>query len=187
MTQPRIDTEALKWDRPRPPRSATTLGKVNNSHMFEWVRACAGDAKTYSPFQIGARITEIGMLERSGAANAEANPLGRQKPSGSRTARSRCDHRSETVHECVFAEGSVARSKPHGASRACLRLCFSDIYPQLSLCGSLIQQPASRGSIVLLHSPAANAATQEMTNCVRRGRGENVQSARSGCGGSSFC
>jgi hypothetical protein len=30
--------------------------------MFEWVLACAGDAKTYSPFEIGARITEIGML-----------------------------------------------------------------------------------------------------------------------------
>jgi hypothetical protein len=62
-TQPRIDTEALKWDpskvangqRPR-------WSKVNNSHMFEWVLACAGDAKTYSPFAVGARITEIGML-----------------------------------------------------------------------------------------------------------------------------
>lgn len=30
--------------------------------MFEWVLACAGDAKTYSPFEIGARITEVGML-----------------------------------------------------------------------------------------------------------------------------
>jgi hypothetical protein len=30
--------------------------------MFEWVLACAGDCKTYSPFEIGARITEIGML-----------------------------------------------------------------------------------------------------------------------------
>ncbi|MCX7386426.1 MAG: hypothetical protein NTX48_07140 [Planctomycetales bacterium] len=26
------------------------------------VLACAGDAKTYSPFEIGARITEVGML-----------------------------------------------------------------------------------------------------------------------------
>ncbi len=62
-TQPRIDTEVLKWDpkltakgqRPR-------WSQVNNSHMFEWVLACAGDAKTYSPFQIGARITEVGLL-----------------------------------------------------------------------------------------------------------------------------
>ncbi|MCA9172314.1 MAG: hypothetical protein KDB23_31835, partial [Planctomycetales bacterium] len=62
-TQPRIDTEVLKWDprkvaqgqRPR-------WSKVNNSHMFEWVLACAGDAKSYSPFEVGARITEIGML-----------------------------------------------------------------------------------------------------------------------------
>ena len=30
--------------------------------MFEWVLACAGDAKAYSPFEVGARITEIGML-----------------------------------------------------------------------------------------------------------------------------
>ena len=30
--------------------------------MFEWVLACAGDAKSYSPFEIGARITEVGML-----------------------------------------------------------------------------------------------------------------------------
>lgn len=30
--------------------------------MFEWVLACAGDAKTYSQFEIGAQITEVGML-----------------------------------------------------------------------------------------------------------------------------
>ena len=30
--------------------------------MFEWVLACAGDTKTYSPFELGARITEVGML-----------------------------------------------------------------------------------------------------------------------------
>jgi predicted dehydrogenase len=62
-TQPRIDTEVLKWDpqlaakgeRPR-------WSRVNNSHMFEWVLACAGDAQSYSPFEIGARITEVGML-----------------------------------------------------------------------------------------------------------------------------
>jgi hypothetical protein len=30
--------------------------------MFEWALACAGDAKSYSPFEIGARITEVGML-----------------------------------------------------------------------------------------------------------------------------
>jgi predicted dehydrogenase len=62
-TQPRIDTEALKWD---PSKAANgqrpRWSKVNNSHMFEWVLACAGDTKTYSPFEIGARITEIGML-----------------------------------------------------------------------------------------------------------------------------
>jgi predicted dehydrogenase len=62
-TQPRIDTQVLKWD----PRRAAEgqrpkWSAVNNSHMFEWVLACAGDAQTYSPFQIGARITEIGML-----------------------------------------------------------------------------------------------------------------------------
>ncbi len=35
---------------------------MNNSHMFEWALGCAGDAKSYSPFEIGARITEVGML-----------------------------------------------------------------------------------------------------------------------------
>ena len=44
-----------KGERPR-------WSKVNNSHMFEWVLACAGNTKTYSPFEIGARITEVGML-----------------------------------------------------------------------------------------------------------------------------
>lgn len=62
-TQPRIDTEVLKWD----PRTVAQgerprWSKVNNSHMFEWVLACAGDTRTYSPFEIGARITEVGML-----------------------------------------------------------------------------------------------------------------------------
>lgn len=62
-TQPRIDTEVLKWD----PRLAAKgerprWSRVNNSHMFEWVLACAGDARSYSPFEIGARITEVGML-----------------------------------------------------------------------------------------------------------------------------
>ena len=57
------DTEVLKWD----PRLAAKgqrprWSAVNNSHMFEWVLACAGDAKSYSPFEIGARITEVGML-----------------------------------------------------------------------------------------------------------------------------
>jgi hypothetical protein len=62
-TQPRIDTETLKWDPAKAAKGQRPRwSKVNNSHMFEWVLACAGDAKTYSPFEIGARITEIGML-----------------------------------------------------------------------------------------------------------------------------
>ena len=62
-TQPRIDTETLKWDPAKAAKGERPRwSKVNNSHMFEWVLACAGDAKTYSPFEIGARITEIGML-----------------------------------------------------------------------------------------------------------------------------
>lgn len=62
-TQPRIDTEALKWDPAKAAKGERPRwSKVNNSHMFEWVLACAGDAKTYSPFEIGARITEVGML-----------------------------------------------------------------------------------------------------------------------------
>ncbi|MBC8117045.1 MAG: hypothetical protein H7062_21830 [Candidatus Saccharimonas sp.] len=35
---------------------------MNNSHMFEWVQACADDAKSNSPFENGPRITEVGML-----------------------------------------------------------------------------------------------------------------------------
>ncbi|MEJ7593268.1 MAG: Gfo/Idh/MocA family oxidoreductase [Planctomycetaceae bacterium] len=62
-TQPRIDTEVLKWDPRRAAKGQRPRwSQVNNSHMFEWVLACAGDAKSYSPFEIGARITEVGML-----------------------------------------------------------------------------------------------------------------------------
>ena len=62
-TQPRIDTETLKWDPAKAAKGQRPRwSKVTNSHMFEWVLACAGDAKTYSPFEIGARITEVGML-----------------------------------------------------------------------------------------------------------------------------
>jgi predicted dehydrogenase len=62
-TQPRIDTETLKWDPKRAAQGQRPKwSAVNNSHMFEFVLACAGDAKTYSPFEIGARITEVGML-----------------------------------------------------------------------------------------------------------------------------
>ncbi len=62
-TQPRIDTEVLKWDPKRAAQGQRPRwSQVNNSHMFEWVLACAGDAKSYSPFEIGARITEVGML-----------------------------------------------------------------------------------------------------------------------------
>lgn len=62
-TQPRIDTEVLEWDPSKAAKGQRPRwSRVNNSHMFEWVLACAGDAKTYSPFEIGARITEIGML-----------------------------------------------------------------------------------------------------------------------------
>ncbi len=62
-TQPRIDTEVLKWDPKRTAKGERPRwSQVNNSHMFEWVLSCAGDAKTYSPFEIGARITEVGML-----------------------------------------------------------------------------------------------------------------------------
>jgi predicted dehydrogenase len=62
-TQPRIDTEALKWDPKRAAQGQRPKwSAVNNSHMFEWVLACAGDAKSYSPFEIGSRITELGML-----------------------------------------------------------------------------------------------------------------------------
>ena len=62
-TEPRLDTSSLAWD---PKRAAAgdrpRWSRVNNSHMFEWILACAGEAKSYSPFEIGSRITEIGML-----------------------------------------------------------------------------------------------------------------------------
>lgn len=62
-TQPRIDTEVLKWDPKRAAKGERPRwSAVNNSHMFEWVLACAGDAKSYSPFEVGAKITEVGML-----------------------------------------------------------------------------------------------------------------------------
>jgi len=60
---PRIDTEALNWnprydakgERPR-------WSRVNSTHMFEWLMACQGTTKTFSPFEVGAKLTEIGML-----------------------------------------------------------------------------------------------------------------------------
>jgi len=62
-TQPRIDTEVLKWDPRRVAKGQRPRwSRVNNSHMFEWALACAGDARSYSPFEVGARITEVGML-----------------------------------------------------------------------------------------------------------------------------
>ncbi len=62
-TEPRIDTQVLKWDPRRAAKGQRPRwSRVNNSHMFEWALACRGDAKSYSPFEIGAQITEIGML-----------------------------------------------------------------------------------------------------------------------------
>jgi predicted dehydrogenase len=62
-TEPRIDTTGLAWDEKKAAAGERPRwSKVNNSHMFEWVRACAGECKTYSPFETGARITELGMI-----------------------------------------------------------------------------------------------------------------------------
>ena len=62
-TLPRIDTQMLDWnprydaqgERPR-------WSKSNSTHMFEWLMACQGDTKTFSPFEVGAHLTEIGNL-----------------------------------------------------------------------------------------------------------------------------
>jgi len=62
-TEPRIDTAGLAWDASKAARGERPRwSKVDNSHMFEWVRACAGEGRAYSPFEIGARITEVGMI-----------------------------------------------------------------------------------------------------------------------------
>ena len=60
---PRIDTEALNWN-PRYDASGERprWSRVNSTHMFEWLMACQGDTKTFSPFEFGAKLTEIGML-----------------------------------------------------------------------------------------------------------------------------
>lgn len=63
ISEPRIDTASLAWGETkaaggeRPKWSA-----VNNPHMLEWVRACAGEGRSYSPFEVGTRITELGMI-----------------------------------------------------------------------------------------------------------------------------
>ena len=63
QTEPRIDTSGLQWDPKKAAQGERPRwGRVNNSHMFEWIRACAGEGTTYSPFEIGGRITEVGML-----------------------------------------------------------------------------------------------------------------------------
>lgn len=48
-----------------------TLPRARGSHIQEWVEACQGDGKTFSPFEIGGHITEIG------AAGVLALRLGR--------------------------------------------------------------------------------------------------------------
>jgi len=62
-TLPRIDTERLNWN----PRYEATgerprWSRVNSTHMLEWVMACQGDTKTFSPLEIGAKLTEIGLI-----------------------------------------------------------------------------------------------------------------------------
>ncbi len=76
-TQPRIDTQVLKWDPRRAAKGQRPRwSKVNNSHMFEWVLACAGDTKAYSPFEVGAnhRDRNAGRL---GTTDAATNRVGR--------------------------------------------------------------------------------------------------------------
>jgi hypothetical protein len=48
-----------------------TLPRARGSHIQEWVEACKGQGKTFSPFEIGGQITEIG------AAGLVALRLGR--------------------------------------------------------------------------------------------------------------
>ena len=85
--------KAAQGERPR-------WSRVNNSHMFEGIRACAGEGKTCSPFEIGGRISEIGMLgilalrmqkpitwdaaTRRAVGMPEADPLIDPKPSTDR-------------------------------------------------------------------------------------------------------
>jgi len=40
--------------------SVTLPRAPGNNHMREWTEACTGGAKTFSPFEIGGHITEIG-------------------------------------------------------------------------------------------------------------------------------
>ncbi|MGL6195213.1 MAG: Gfo/Idh/MocA family protein, partial [Thermoguttaceae bacterium] len=62
-TLPRIDTQKLNWnprhdakgERPR-------WSRVNSTHMLDWVMACQGTTESFSPFETGAHITEIGLL-----------------------------------------------------------------------------------------------------------------------------
>lgn len=62
-TEPRLATAGLEWDEKKAAAGERPRwGTVNNSHMLEWVRACAGEGRCYSPFEIGARITEAGMI-----------------------------------------------------------------------------------------------------------------------------
>lgn len=62
-TEPRLDTANLAWDAAKAAKGdRPRWGKVDNSHMFDWLRACAGAGKAYSPFEIGCGITELGMI-----------------------------------------------------------------------------------------------------------------------------
>jgi len=48
-----------------------TLPRARGSHIQEWIEACKGQGKTFSPFEIGGHVTEIG------AAGLVALRLGR--------------------------------------------------------------------------------------------------------------
>ena len=37
-----------------------TLARTRGTHIQEWVEACKGQGKTFSPFEVGGHVTEIG-------------------------------------------------------------------------------------------------------------------------------
>ena len=50
--------EGFKSSKEGPPES---LPRVK-SHQWEWIEACKGNAKTFSPFDIGGPLTELAQL-----------------------------------------------------------------------------------------------------------------------------
>lgn len=83
-TQSRIDTEVLKWDPKRAAKGERPRwSQVNNSHMFEWVLACAWRHEVVLTVRNRSSNHRSWNARRVGSTDAKTNSLGCGKLSSS--------------------------------------------------------------------------------------------------------